>query len=84
MKKIHQLTVIIIWLYIAVLFVFYFVIVYPAIMRPRRLSSSSVPSLSVNGLKEFDKRFLEYGKSWVGYPLKPDLTKFVFGQTEPF
>ena len=84
MKKINQLTFILIGIYLSLMCIIYFVIVYPTVMRSRNIPAGNIPTLSVSGLKQFDELFVEYGKRWVGYSSKPDISKYTFGQMEPF
>ncbi len=83
MKKPKNIIYILLVIYIVIIAGIYIYLVYPALAKPKGLAQTKVPSLSVTQLKEADGLLSTYGKVWVGYPEKPDLSKYVFGQTNP-
>jgi len=80
MKKVNKIAIIL-GVYIAVILLIYASMFYPATVKPKSLIPTNIPSLSISGLKEVDSLFSSYGKVWIGYPEKPDLSQFTFGQT---
>ena len=83
MKKANHIVIIILGIYVVIILGIYISLVYPATIKPRGLVQTKIPSLSISGLKEVDSLFSSYGKVWIGYPVKPDLSQFIFGQTNP-
>lgn len=83
MKNENHIVAILLGMYVVIILGVYFSLVYPTTIRPRVIVQTKIPALSITGLKEVDELFSNYGKLWVGYPAKPDLTKFSFGQKDP-
>lgn len=83
MKKTNQIIPLLLAVYVIAILVLYFWMIYPALVKPRGLIQTKIPSLSVSGMKEVDKLFSDNEKVWIGYPSRPDLSKFSFGQTDP-
>jgi hypothetical protein len=58
-------------------------IIYPALIWPKNLQVTDIPSLSISGLNETKELFTTLGKISIEAPEEPDLSSYVFGLTNP-
>lgn len=83
MKKPENIKSIVLIVYLQIILVLYFWLIYPAIAKPKGLTPTNVPSLSISGLTEANNLFTSFGKEWTEYPIEPELSNYTFGQTDP-
>ena len=83
MRKPGNIKLIILLVYIFVLIGVLVWLFYPLLLKPRVLSQSKIPSLSVSGLNEINSVFSKQARLWVGQALEPDLNNYTFGQSDP-
>ena len=82
MKKTDIKSIILI-VYLQVALILYFWLLYPALVKPKDLAPTSVPSLSLSGLREDNMLFTSKENEWTELPSEPDLSVYTFGQTDP-
>ena len=83
MKKQENIKTVVLIVYLQIILALYFWLLYPALAKPKGLMPTNVPSLSVSGLREASDLFTRHGKTWTEFPTEPDLSNYVFGQTDP-
>jgi len=84
MNKKTNIWLIVSGVYILLIFLVYLWLIFPSLVKPKVLKKTNVPSLSVSGIQEADNLFTNSGKEWVGYAVEPNLSEYVFGETEEF
>jgi uncharacterized protein with PQ loop repeat len=74
---------IILSIYLIIIFGIFAWLIIPTIIKPKYLTPTNIPSLSLSGLREASLLFTNFGKEWVGYPEEPNISVYTFGQTDP-
>lgn len=82
MKK-TDVKLIILVIYLQLLLILYFWMVFPSLTKPKDLSPTEIPVLSITNLREANNLFTSKGKEWLQQPDEPNLSNYTFGQTDP-
>lgn len=69
--------------YLLGIFGLFLSLIYPIILKPRALTPTNIPSLSVGALMKANTLFNDLGKAWTQYPSQPDLSNYTFGGKDP-
>ncbi|MFC1600673.1 hypothetical protein ACFL25_01185 [Patescibacteria group bacterium] len=69
--------------YLQLILILYFWLIFPALTKPKNLSPSEIPILSLADLRQANLLLTSEGKELLQLPGEPNLSDYAFGQEEP-
>jgi hypothetical protein len=83
MKNVPNIKLILLSVYFVLVVGIFLSIIYPTLLKPKGLSQTKIPSLSVTDLNEANRLFSASGKVREVHPTEPDINNYIYGQRDP-